>query len=109
MFQKFIYNLIQSIKHLYERLDMAYEQTYTDNVISYKLSKERIKRRKENKKRVIAIMKDFVKKQYREAEHDEMPEYVAEGLALNLYAIAQAKGDIDEFGNFVGELGSFDD
>lgn len=104
MFQKFIYNFIQSIKHLYEKLDMAYEQTYTDNVISYKLSKERIRRKKEKKLELLAKIKKHIQDDYFNKEHEEMPDFVAEAFAKDFYAIASARGDIDELGNFIGDI-----
>lgn len=103
MFKNIIFKTIQGIKNLYERLDNAYQQTYTDKTVSEAVNSEIDKRKKNNRDITLEKIAMALRHQYFEDTKDFMPYDVSKELAKEFYAVAKIKGDVDEMNNWVGE------
>ena len=104
MFQRFIYNFIRRLKKLYDKLDMAYERTYTDSTISPMLNQEIENRKVKNKANSIKKIKQAIKESFKRQFNQRLDDKMAELFANDFYKIAKDRGEIDELGNFTGEI-----
>ena len=64
MFKKLLYKHIQKIKKLYERMDDAYQQTYTDKTAGRQLNEKIEKRKQLNKQKTLNRITELLTAQF---------------------------------------------
>lgn len=109
MFQRIIFDFIQSVKKLYEKLDRAYQETYADLNVSFQAKEEINKRRKINKKLFINKAMEQAKKDFRKENGFEPHNVELRRFAEEMFRIALQRGDLDEFYNMRSELNGRND
>lgn len=102
--QKIIFSFIQFIKNLYEELDRAYQETYTDITVSINANKEIEKRKKANKQIFIKKVMDKARQDFYKENGFKPHNVELRAFAEDIFQIAKEKGDLDEFNNFIGEI-----
>lgn len=100
MFKKLIYKVIQRLKKLYEFLDDVYREAYSQIEKEFQERVEHIRRK--NKNQFIKKISTIVKLKCYKDTGCEMPDFMAENLAREMFDEAKKCGDLDELNKLKG-------